>query len=81
MGIMTISGSSVKKSETFQIHYKHIITPKTYEVVDEFVVTNKYKNEDNQALLRNEWCFLGLNGSYYSVSNKIALSLLVYLTF
>ena len=43
MGIMTISGSSVKKGETFQIHYKHIITPKTYEEVDWFVVTNKYK--------------------------------------
>ena len=45
MGIMTISGNTANKAETFQIHYKHIITPKTYEVVDEFVVSNKFKEE------------------------------------
>jgi hypothetical protein len=43
MGIMTFSGSSVQKDKTFQIHYKHIITPNTYEEVDEFVVTNRFK--------------------------------------
>jgi hypothetical protein len=45
MGIMTFTGNSLDKSSTFQIHYKHIITPKTYEVVDEFIVTNKFKGE------------------------------------
>lgn len=34
MGIMTFTGNSMDKSSTFQINYKHIITPKTYEVVD-----------------------------------------------
>ena len=34
MGIMTITGNTLEKDELFQIHYKHIITPKTYEEVD-----------------------------------------------
>ena len=54
MGIMTFCGSSVRKGETFQIHYKHIITPKTYEVVDEFVVTNRFKEESDDILGRGE---------------------------
>lgn len=45
MGIMTVSGNAQNKAEAFQIHYKHIITPKTYEVVDEFIITNKFKEE------------------------------------
>lgn len=42
---MTIWGNTANKTQTFQIHYKHIITPKTYEVVDEFVVSNKFMEE------------------------------------
>lgn len=34
MGILTFTGSSVKKEQPFEINYKHIITPRTYEVVD-----------------------------------------------
>ena len=34
MGILTIRGSTLTPQEPFQIEYKHIITPKTYEVVD-----------------------------------------------
>lgn len=45
MGIMTITGNTLKKDELFQVHYKHIITPKTYEEVDEFIITNKFKPE------------------------------------
>jgi hypothetical protein len=43
MGIMTFQGRSDNKAAPYEIQYKHIITPKTYEVVDEFIVTNKYK--------------------------------------
>ena len=46
MGIMTFTGNSLNKKDTFQIHYKHIITPKTYEVVDEFIVTNQFKEDE-----------------------------------
>lgn len=45
MGIMTFTGNSLKKDEKFEINYKHIITPKTYEVVDEFVIMNKFKED------------------------------------
>lgn len=56
MGIMTISGNTANKAETFQIHYKHIITPKTYEVVDEFVVSNKFKEESKLSVeVVSEW--------------------------
>ncbi len=34
MGIMTFTGNSLRKDQPFEINYKHIITPKTYEVVD-----------------------------------------------
>jgi hypothetical protein len=47
---MTISGSSTNKKDTFQIHYKHIITPNTYEEVDEFIVTNKFKEDSTNNL-------------------------------
>lgn len=44
---MTYFGNSTSTSTPYQIHYKHIITPNTYEVVDEFIVTNKYKKTDS----------------------------------
>ena len=41
---MTYHGSSIDPDQEFKIHYKHIITPNTYEVVDEFVVTSSFKD-------------------------------------
>lgn len=34
MGIMTISGSAKNQQNPLEVNYKHITTPRTYEVVD-----------------------------------------------
>lgn len=41
MGIMTFHSNSLQKKD-FRINYKHIVTPNTYEVVDEWEVTSLY---------------------------------------
>jgi hypothetical protein len=42
MGILTISGNSHSQDQPLEADYKHITTPKTYEVVDQFKLTNKF---------------------------------------
>ena len=42
MGTLTITGNSKSEGESLKMRYQHIITPKTYEVVDEFEITNQF---------------------------------------
>jgi len=43
---MTFRGNSVNKNEAYQIDYEHIVTPNTYEVIDRFTITNRFKEQD-----------------------------------
>jgi hypothetical protein len=50
MGIMTIHSNSVDR-ERYAIHYKHIITPNTYEVVDEFTIIDQWKPNSSDLMV------------------------------
>ena len=45
MGIMSIYGNANDPPEKMKMHYKHVVTPRTYEVVDEFEVLAVWKED------------------------------------